>query len=112
MIQKPPPPWNVDEGSPCARQSVRPTVWEVARAYRGVALVYVPMYAILGLFPAAFIIFALNWIVATVGGLSLIDYSGGQTDTRRCGSDSCRMAVGVVWALVGGHVRADPWLVD
>ena len=36
------------------------------------------MPAILGLFPAAFMIFALNWIVDTVAGLSLIDYSSGR----------------------------------
>jgi len=79
MIRKPRPAWTLEEGSPWAGRSVRPTVWEDARAYPGVALGNVPMAAIPALFVAAPIIFVLNWIVHAVAGLSLISYSGRPT---------------------------------
>jgi hypothetical protein len=72
MIPKPRPQWDLDIGSPWAGQSLRPTVWEVALAYPGVAFGELVGAALLSLVPAGLITYALDWVIDTVTGVSLI----------------------------------------
>jgi hypothetical protein len=82
MIPKPRPQWDLEVGSPWAGQSLRPTVWEVALAYPGVALGEILGAAILSLVPAVLITYALNWVIDIVTGVSLISYSSEGAPTR------------------------------
>ena len=65
-IPKPRPEWDLEEGSPWEGQTLRPSVWQVARAYPGITIAQILLMMFLGFFCTLLIGWLLSLIIGTI----------------------------------------------